>query len=139
MNNYKRIPCPDCEGIGIIRPFKPIAFAGETPVVFQMEACPRCHGNRTICVPLTFADWIRSMTDEELAGALIELTNGYDPAAWYCQNKQECGDLMDADEEIPNEMCKACLLAKLRQPYEKTRLPKGMYLDKQESGLLEED
>lgn len=100
----------------------------------------RCHalGNCENKIS-TFADWIRSMTDEELAGALIELTNGYDPAAWYCQNKQECGDLMDADEEIPNEMCKACLLAKLRQPYEKTRLPSGMYLDKQESGLLEED
>ena len=87
----------------------------------------------------TIADHIRSMDDEELANAIYELINGYDPATWFCKGTKECEDLMETDEGIPAEMCKACLLQALRQPHEKTRLPKGMYLDKQESGLLEED
>lgn len=88
---------------------------------------------------MTVADRIRSMDDEELASTLIEIINGYDPAEWFCTNKKECEDLMAADKDILDEMCKACLLQALRQPYEKTKLPKGMYLDKQESGLLEDD
>lgn len=96
--------------------------------------CPKAKEEKIF----TIADWIRSMTDEELCDGIYELFHGYDPAAWFCKNKKECGDLMDADKEIPDEMCKACLLEALRQPYEKTRLPKGMYLDKQESGLLED-
>lgn len=69
--------------------------------------------------PRTNADRIRAMDDEELAGAILRYTYGsVDPANWFCQGKKECGDLMDADEEIPDEMCKACILEKLRQPAE---------------------
>lgn len=67
--------------------------------------------------PKTIGDRIRAMTDEELADAILRYTYGsVDPANWFCKGKKECGDLMDADKEIPDEMCKACILEKLRQP-----------------------
>lgn len=87
----------------------------------------------------SFADKIRSMSDEELCDAVFQLIYSFDPAAWFCKGKKECGDLMDADKDIPDEMCKACLLAKLRQPADH---PPRLILDdgeKTESGLLEED
>lgn len=87
----------------------------------------------------SFADKIRSMSDEELCDAIFRLIYALDPATWFCKGKKECGDLMDADKEIPDEMCKACLLAKLRQPAEEPPRPIRIHEDKQESGLLEED
>lgn len=89
--------------------------------------------------PKTEADRIRAMNDEELADFLYPMTCGIDPAASFCKNKKECEELMDADKEIPDEWCKKCLLEMLQQPAEETKLPSGMFLDKQESGLIEED
>ena len=66
---------------------------------------------------MTYAERIRALTDEELAAAILQYTYGsVDPSHWFCKGKKECGDLMDADKEIPDEMCKACILEKLRQP-----------------------
>ena len=100
----------------------------------------RCHalGNCENKIS-TYADRIRAMTDEELCDGIFQLIYAADPATWFCKGKKECGELMDADKEIPDEMCKACLLKALRQPYAEPKLPSGMYLDKQESGLIEED
>lgn len=87
----------------------------------------------------TFADRIRAMSDEELADTFFRIIYcAGDPANWFCKGKKECEDLMDADKDIPDEMCKACLLAKLRQPAEEAQRPLW-YEDKQYSGLLEED
>lgn len=86
----------------------------------------------------SFADQIRAMSDEELCDAIFRLIYAFDPATWFCKGKKECEELMDADKEIPDEMCKACLLAKLRQPAEETRIPVWPHEDKQESGLLED-
>lgn len=66
----------------------------------------------------TYADRIRAMNDEELTDAIYQLIYAMDPATWFCKGKKECGELLDADKEIPNEMCKNCLLEKLRQPAE---------------------
>ena len=66
----------------------------------------------------TFADSIRSMSDEELTDAIYRLINAKDPATWFCKGSKECGDLMDNDQDIPDEMCKKCLLAKLQEPAE---------------------
>ena len=85
----------------------------------------------------TYFDLIRSMTDEEMCDAIFRLIYALDPATWFCKGKEECGKLMDADKEIPDEMCKACLLAKLRQPVDDTK-PATMTEEKQDSGLLEE-
>ena len=67
---------------------------------------------------MTNEERIRAMSDEELTDAIYQLINAMDPATWFCKGSKECGDLMDADKDIPDEMCKKCLLAKLREPAE---------------------
>lgn len=68
--------------------------------------------------PITTADRIRAMSDEELTDAIYRLIHANDPALWFCKGTKECGELMDNDEEIPEEMCQKCLLEKLQQPAE---------------------
>lgn len=82
---------------------------------------------------MTIADKIRAMTDEELAAYW---TDNYDN---FCQNKPECGAILDTEGCIPGEWCVRCALEWLRQPAEKPQLPFGIYDDRQESGLLEDD
>ena len=64
----------------------------------------------------TNADSIRAMSDEELTDAIYRLIHANDPALWFCKGTKECGELMDNDEEIPEEMCRKCLLERLQQP-----------------------
>ena len=66
----------------------------------------------------TIADSIRSMSDEELTDAIYRLIYAKEPAAWFCKGSKECGDLMDNDQDIPDEMCRKCLLKKLQEPAE---------------------
>ena len=87
----------------------------------------------------TYADRIRAMTDEELCAAIFQITYATDITLWFCKEKKECEELMNADKDIPDEMCKACLLEKLRQPIEETKRIVGFHMDKEESGLFEED
>lgn len=61
--------------------------------------------------PKTNADRIRSMTDEELAAALLRMLDG----DMYCTNRPECGGMLDTDDGIPCEWCAQCLLNWLRQ------------------------
>lgn len=70
------------------------------------------HIDRPFMPPMTRADRIRSMSDEELAAYLADHYDG------FCLNKPECGTLLDTDEGIPEEMCVACALIWLRQPAE---------------------
>lgn len=94
----------------------------------------------------SLADKIRSMNDEELAAFFLQITSGIDPANFYCKNKKECEELMNADKEIPEEWCLKCLAERLQQPAEGGKLPDqdliitGLGIDpKQDSGLVEED
>ena len=65
--------------------------------------------------PMTNADRIRAMTDEELARFL------YDGAAdRYCKNDPECENLLCTDEGIPEEKCVGCILHWLQQAVEET-------------------
>ena len=64
--------------------------------------------------PKTNADRIRSMTDEELAAALLRMLDG----DMYCTNRPECGAMLDTDDGIPDEWCAQCLLNWLRKPAE---------------------
>ena len=120
----KAIPCPNCEGHGYIN--------GGSEFATWSRTCDRCHGTGTIMVPKTIADCIRSMTDEELAAYWF---NHYDN---FCQNKPECGDILDDDKRIPDHLCIACVLEWLRKPAEEPKLP-NIFEDKQDSGLIEED
>lgn len=71
----KGITCPECKGHGFIdkhelqedsRPDVAIATMTE-------EVCGRCHGTGCALVPMTRADRIRAMTDEELVTAVEDL------------------------------------------------------------------
>ena len=65
--------------------------------------------------PLTNADRIRAMSDEELAQILIGVMD-IDDKIHFCKNKPECEKLMDTDDGIPVEWCEACMLEWLQQP-----------------------
>lgn len=55
----KKIPCPKCDGFGHI------SVVGENSI--SGYQCDECCGTGQIEVPMTNADRIRAMTDEELA------------------------------------------------------------------------
>lgn len=93
---------------------------------------------RILNQPMTEGDRIRSMSDEELAAFIQNVANLGTEYDCGCQNKKECGDMLDRNEDIPDEWCIRCHVERLRQPAEEPKLPNGMFLDKQESGLTEE-
>lgn len=63
----KRIPCKRCSGRGFINwTFSEGNTGTETSYI-----CPDCNGSGDIVVPMTNADRIRAMSDEELAAWAI--------------------------------------------------------------------
>lgn len=78
------------------------------------KQCPKAKEEKVF----TYADRIRSMSDEELTAAIYCLIYAKDPAMWFCKGSKECGEMMDNDQDIPEEMCRKCLLQKLQQPAE---------------------
>lgn len=65
----------------------------------------------------TNADRIRTMTDEELADVIIKNScNTFSEVIKFCKNSEECSDMLDSFDEIPESMCKKCLLEWLQQP-----------------------
>lgn len=75
------------------------------------------HIDRPFMPPMTFADKIRAMSDEELTDAIYKLLYAEDPGKWFCKGTKECEEIMNNDEDIPDEMWQ-CLLKKLQQPAE---------------------
>ena len=65
--------------------------------------------------PITNADRIRAMSDEELAEKLYPLI-GAEERIPFCQCLPECVALLEAGEGIPEEKCVGCLLKWLKQP-----------------------
>lgn len=63
----------------------------------------------------SLGDLIRRMDDQKLAQYLFALTYR-DFELMYCQNKQECMDLVDTGGGVPEENCIACLRHYLQQP-----------------------
>ena len=64
----KEVPCMDCGGKGFI------AIYSEYSV--WSERCQNCGGTGIVKVPMTNADRIRAMSDEELAAYLAEISGG---------------------------------------------------------------
>lgn len=65
----------------------------------------------------TNADSIRTMTDEELADVIIKNSfNTFSEVIKFCKNSEECSDMLDSFDEIPESMCRKCLLEWLQQP-----------------------
>ena len=99
-------------------------FCQETggPMFFEGSECDKF--NRQIMdKPMTNADRIRAMSDEELADNLHQLylafsDEGYcDIGKLFCDGKAEC---IDADGEVHcnEERRKACIMRYLQQPAE---------------------
>lgn len=65
----------------------------------------------------TNADRIRSMSDEELAELLYSIQNLEDKVK-FCKNKIECDNILDSGKEIPDNMCKQCLVDWLQSEVE---------------------
>ncbi len=63
---------------------------------------------------MTNADKIRSMTDEELADAVLKINDIADNIP-FCVNNARCDEIMDRGDIIPDGMCKVCLLNWLRK------------------------
>ena len=77
--------------------------------------------NSRVCEkPKTNADRIRSMSDEELAELLYSIQNLEDKVK-FCKNKIECDNILDSGKEIPDNMCKQCLVDWLQSEVEETR------------------
>ena len=80
MKTNKLVNCPQCGGFGFT----------STPVsknygitVCRAKTCELCHGAGVIEVPMTNADRIRAMTDEELAKLLC-------CTGWRMIEQKEC-------------------------------------------------
>ena len=66
----------------------------------------------------TNADLIRSMSHEALADAMLEIESISEKIP-FCKNSNRCDEIMDAGEQIPDSMCKQCLIEWLeREAYE---------------------
>lgn len=124
--NTKTILCPICNGHGFIN--------GGDEHSSWSRTCDRCHGTGYTQVPMTIGDRIRAMSDEDLTDIIYELNM----EGTFCQNRKECLELLDNDK-LTDDMCKKCLLEWLRKPADDAAVPHGIFLDKQESGLTEED
>ena len=80
----KEVPCMECDGKGFIAKF------GEYSV--WSERCPNCGGTGIVKVPMTNADRIRAMSNEELAHLLCF-------EGWQMSEVQECLTWLQQPEE----------------------------------------
>lgn len=64
--------------------------------------------------PMTNADRIRAMGDEQLANAMIQMTD-LDCQIGFCKELAECEALLETEDGIPTSKCEKCLLDWLRK------------------------
>ena len=100
MMNWKETKCGKCK----IQRSRPV--------------CNSCFSyDKFIPIAITNADRIRSMSDEELAELLYSIQNLEDKVK-FCKNKIECDNILDIGKEIPDNMCKQCLVDWLQSEME---------------------
>ena len=80
MKTKKLVNCPQCGGFGFTS--TPVSTDYEITVC-RAKTCELCHGAGAIEVPMTNADRIRAMTDEELAKLLC-------CTGWRMIEQKEC-------------------------------------------------
>lgn len=80
--------------------------------------CKRCGRKRPMDIPMTNADHIRAMSDEELAALLFSRLNVEAEQIPFCEGSAECETLLDTEAGIPDEKCQACMLRWLQAPKE---------------------
>ena len=88
----------------------------------HLEPCISCDGTKTgdHYKKITHGDKIRAMSDGELAELLYSFQNLEDKLK-FCKNKDVCTDILDDGKEIPDNMCKECLVEWLQSEYERER------------------
>ena len=80
MKTKKLVNCPQCGGFGFTS--TPVSTDYEITVC-RAKTCELCHGAGVIEAPMTNADRIRAMTDEELAKLLC-------CTGWRMIEQKEC-------------------------------------------------
>ena len=87
----KEVPCMDCDGKGFIAKFSEYSM--------WSERCPNCGGTGIVKVPMTNADRIRAMSDEELSEFISRIEIGDFGQQVYgktfcdmCKGQYECDD-----------------------------------------------
>ena len=95
MKTNKLVNCPQCGGFGFTS--TPVSTDYEITVC-RAKTCELCHGAGVIEVPMTNADRIRAMSDEELAKLLC-------CTGWRMIEQKECLEWlqMPAGEEGKHE------------------------------------
>ena len=94
----KEVPCMDCDGKGFIAIFSEYSV--------WSERCQNCGGTGIVKVPMTNADRIRAMSDEELAKFIA--------TPCQCEVRPE----RDGFRECGNDLCLQYLLKWLQSPTE---------------------
>ena len=94
MKTNKLVSCPQCGGFGFTS--TPVSTDYEITVC-RAKTCELCHGAGVIEAPMTNADRIRAMTDEELAKLLC-------CTGWRMIEQKECLEwLQQPAEETDND------------------------------------
>ena len=105
MKTNKLINCPQCGGFGFTS--TPVSTDYEITVC-RAKTCELCHGAGVIEAPMTNADRIRSMNDEELAKLLLDGCRG-----------SKCDD--QPQNEWGSVNCFQCRLEWLHKPAEEDK------------------
>lgn len=89
---------------------------GKCKIQRKKPICNSCRDYNKF-VPMTNADRIHSMNIEETAELLYSFYNLEDKVK-FCKNKTECDEILDSGKEIPDDMCKKCLVEWLQSGVE---------------------
>ena len=97
MKTNKLVNCPQCGGFGFTS--TPVSTDYEITVC-RAKTCELCHGAGVIEVPMTNADRIRAMSDEEMAELLC-------CTGWRMIERKECLEWLqqpagEEDKREPN-------------------------------------
>ena len=84
----KKISCPKCDGFGYIAKCETWDYGnGLGGGHAWSEECQNCHGTGIVQIPMTNADRIRAMTDEEMAHFFCKTLK---VECWRCPAKDLC-------------------------------------------------
>lgn len=88
----KHIPCKRCSGRGFIN----WTFSEGNTGTATSYICPDCNGSGDTVVPMTNADRVRSMSDEELAKFLDMCeSRGYEDSSIATDSGGHCMDMLE--------------------------------------------
>ena len=85
----------------------------------HLEPCISCDGTKMgdHYKRITHGDKIRSMSDEEIAELLYQFESLSDELK-FSKNKADCDKILNDGKEIPDNMCKGCLVEWLQSEVE---------------------